>query len=380
MFLQWQAREASDKGFPFCLLFKKKTVKCIVVKKDRCAIIKGKRKGNGMKDTNIQWHPAFVSAIQLEFKEDREKLLFEKEHNLNTKPLQIDLLVIRKEETGDIGNEIGKIFRKFNILEYKSPRQQLDVDIFYKSAAYACLYKSYGRTVDERKAEDITVSIVRDGKPEKLFQYFEEHGIRIDTPCQGIYYVLDKVLFPTQIIVAKELNGEQHTWLKSLTDKMEENDMRKLLKDVSHLSEKLDKEFADSVLEVCLKANEHLIKKLKGDDTMSEALLEIVEPIIAERMETIIAERMKPIIAERERMLEIQIRKETKEEMAKTKEEVAKAKEKVAKAKEEVEKEKEKGIKGMVEILRDLGNDDNIISAALKKQYHLSEEEISQYL
>ena len=46
-----------------------------------------------MKDTNIQWHPAFVSAMQLEFKEDREKLMFEKEHNLNTKPLQIDLLM-----------------------------------------------------------------------------------------------------------------------------------------------------------------------------------------------------------------------------------------------------------------------------------------------
>ncbi len=51
-----------------------------------------------MKDTNIQWHPAFVSVMQLEFKKDRGKLLFEKEHNLNTKPLQIDLLVIRKAD------------------------------------------------------------------------------------------------------------------------------------------------------------------------------------------------------------------------------------------------------------------------------------------
>ena len=50
------------------------------------------------KDTNIQWHPAFVSVMQLEFKKDRGKLLFEKEHNLNTKPLQIDLLVIRKAD------------------------------------------------------------------------------------------------------------------------------------------------------------------------------------------------------------------------------------------------------------------------------------------
>ncbi|HBA49029.1 MAG TPA: hypothetical protein DCZ91_14780 [Lachnospiraceae bacterium] len=51
----------------------------------------------------------------------------------------------------------------------------------------------------------------------------------------------------------------------------------------SHLKEKLDKEFADSVLEVCLRADGQLIKRLKGDDTMSGALLEIMEPIILER-------------------------------------------------------------------------------------------------
>ncbi len=302
--------------------------------------MKEQRKGNGMKDTNIQWHPAFVSAMQLEFKEDRGKLLFEKEHNLNTKPLQIDLLVIRKEENRKIENEIGKIFRKFNIIEYKSPSQSLDIDSFYKSAAYACLYKSYGKTVNERKAEDITVSIIRDGRPEKLFRHFKEHGIRTENPCHGIYYILDKVLFPTQIIVAKELDGEHHTWLKSLTDKMEENDMRKLIKDIRHLTEKQDKEFADSVLEVCFRANEQIIEKLKGDDTMSEALLEIMEPLI------------EPIIAERERMIEIQLRKEIQEE----------------------------DIKGLVAVLHDLGTDDNIIRAALKKQYHLSEEEINKYL
>lgn len=290
------------------------------------------RKGKGMKDTNIQWHPAFVSAIQLEFREDREKLSFEKEHNLNTKPLQIDLLVIKKEKAGAIGNEIGRIFRKYNIIEYKSPRQQLDIDVFYKSESYAGLYKSYGETVDERKAEDITVSIVRDRKPEKLFRYFKQHGIRIEKPYDGIYYVLDKVPFPTQVIVAKELEGKQHTWLKSLSDKMEEVDMRRLLQDTSHLKEKLDKEFADSVLEVCLRANGQLIERLKGDDTMSEALLEIMEPIIIER--------------------EIKAKKEGLEE----------------------------GIKSSVFLLRSLGHNDDVIKTAIMEQYHLSEEEINRYL
>ena len=59
--------------------------------------------------------------MQLEFKEDREKLLFEKEHNLNTKPLQIDLLVIRKEETGTIESKLGHnddVIRKAVMKQY----------------------------------------------------------------------------------------------------------------------------------------------------------------------------------------------------------------------------------------------------------------------
>ena len=349
-----------------------------------------------MKDTNIQWHPAFVSAMQLEFKEDREKLLFEREHNLNTKPLQIDLLVIKKEENGTIENEIGKIFRKFNILEYKSPRQTLDVDNFYKSAAYACLYKSYGKTVDERKAEDITVSIIRDGKPEKLFHYFEEHGIRTENPCHGIYYVMDKVLFPTQIIVAKELDGEHHTWLKSLTDHLEEKDMHRLLVDISRLKVKQDKEFANSVLEVCFRANKQIIEKLKGSDTMSEALLEIMEPLI------------EPIIEEQKRIIEIQLRKEAKTEIAKAKAKAeaemtkakaeaeaemakAKAEAEMAKAKAEAEmtktkaeaemaKEKEKRIKDTIMLLRKLGHNDDIIQTTIIEQHLLSDEEVTKYL
>lgn len=55
-----------------------------------CVIINHKKKGAIiMEDTKIQWHPGFVAAMDMEFKEDREKLDFESEHNLNTKPLKI---------------------------------------------------------------------------------------------------------------------------------------------------------------------------------------------------------------------------------------------------------------------------------------------------
>lgn len=65
----------------------------------------------------------------------------------------------------------------------------------------------------------------------------------------GIYHVLGEVLFPTQIIVARELDKKQHSWLRFLSSNMEEEDMGNLLEIVRHLEGKLDLESADSVLE-----------------------------------------------------------------------------------------------------------------------------------
>ena len=128
-------------------------------------------------------------------------------------PLRIDLLIIRKKPGEVIKNEIGTFFLGHNIIEYKSPDDSMNIDTFYKSGAYASLYKSYGESVDKRTADDITVSIVRQNRPDGLFGYFEKHKIRITNPYHGIYYVWDTALFPTQIIVTRKPNKKEHTWL-----------------------------------------------------------------------------------------------------------------------------------------------------------------------
>ena len=191
-----------------------------------------------MKDTKVQWHPGFVAAMDLELMENRTDLLFEKEYNLNTKPLEIDLLIIKKNADAKMHNEIGQIFKGHNILEYKSPEDHLDIDTFYKVGAYASLYKSYGKTVDSIKADDITVSLVRESKPDGLFRYFEENDYLVSNPYRGIYYIERKVLFPTQIIVTKELDGDAHIWMGALSDKLEKRDILELLEKINRLSGK----------------------------------------------------------------------------------------------------------------------------------------------
>lgn len=231
-------------------------------------------------EIKIQWHPGFAAAMDLELYANRKDLVYEKEYNLNTKPLEIDLLVIKKESHVQIKNEIGRLFRGHNIMEYKSPEDHLNIDTFYKAGAYASLYKSCGETVDGRKADDITVSMVREARPDGLLGYFKKNGIRMETSYPGIYHVMDGVLFPTQIIVTKELEGPEHTWLKSLSGSLKKKELKDLLKQVDGLTHDFDKRLADAVLEVSIRANLEVVKELKGDASMCQALLEIMEPEI----------------------------------------------------------------------------------------------------
>ena len=275
-----------------------------------------------MNEIKIQWHPGFVAAINLELAENRDDLIYEKEYNLNTEPLEIDLLVIKKDKDVQIANEIGRMFKGNNILEYRSPEDRMDIDSFYKAGAYASLYKAYGETVDERKADDITVSLVREAKPDGLFRYFREHKVEVSNPYPGIYYVLDGVLFFTQVIVTRELNGKNHGWLKSLSDKLKKQEMEALLKRARSLSGKLDRELADAVLEVSVKANREIVEELKGDEAMCQALLEIMEPEISQIVRQV-TERERREKEEAVRQMERE-REEAVRQMEREKEEAAK--------------------------------------------------------
>ena len=205
--------------------------------------------------------------------------------------------------------------------------------------------------MDAIKADDVTVSLVREAKPEGLFRYLKEHHYSISTPNRGIYYIEGPVLFPTQIIVTRELNDETHIWLTALSDRMEMQNMKRLLKSVTGLSGKADREFADSVLEVSVGANKQVINKLLGDDSMCQALLEIMEPQLQ-----LIEKRMREEVREK-------VREEVRE-----------------KVREEVqEKIREEDIKITIGILRRLGHKDSEIEREIMQTYALSEKDTRRY-
>ncbi len=304
-----------------------------------------------MDSTKIQWHPGFVAAMNLEFSENRDDLIFEPEYNLNTKPLEIDLLVIKKQSDISLKNEIGTFFRGHNIIEYKSPGDHLDIDTFYKSMAYAALYKSYGRTLDAIKADDVTVTLIRETKPQGLFQQLKKHNFQITNPSNGIYYIDGKLLFSLQIIATAELDKKEHVWLSSLSASLQKQDMKELFDRIQQLETRFDRELADSILEVSVDANKEVLESWKGDDHMCEALMEIMEPEIRLREKA---------------LKEAAIQKGIQEGIQKG-------------MQEGIQEGIQKGIQGSVHMLRKLGHQDNEIKALLLSEYDLSAEEAERY-
>ena len=240
-----------------------------------------------------QWHPAFCAAIELEFREDKRILRYEREYNLSKMPLRIDLLVIKKSPDETIKNEIGDFFKGNNIMEFKSPDDEVNIDTFYKVLSYACMYKSETGNIDEIKDTDITISLIREGKPFKLLKQLDaKYGVDMKTP--GIYRI-DKMLFPLQIIVTRELNPKSHVWLKALSRSLKHDEAENLICSFEKLKDEEDKRNADAIMNLTAEENERLFCQiLKEDSDMGEALKKILEPelmLVISNMRTEIADK-----------------------------------------------------------------------------------------
>ena len=231
-----------------------------------------------------QWHPAFCGATEWELRENRNDLIFQSEYNLSKNPLKMDLLIIKKTSTSQIKNEIGKIFREHNIVEYKGVGDRLNIDTFFKVIGYACLYKALGEHVNEIAAENITVTFIRHAFPKKLFETLPKMGISYLERYPGIYYLEGATLFPIQIIVTKTVDSAKHSSLKILTNNAKEEDVRQFLIDTQNVQEQGDRNNIDAILQVSVTANKAVYDSVKGEGNMCEALRDLMKDEIEEEI------------------------------------------------------------------------------------------------
>ena len=336
-----------------------------------------KNAGAQMKHRKLQWHPAFGAALEMEFIKEKDRLSIKREHLLNMKPLQVDCLVVKKVKGAVLENEIGKFFKEHNIIEYKSVRAALSIDTVSKVQAYAYLYKAYGGSVDRIKFDEITATLIRESRPEALFKYLDENGYRVSNPYSGIYYIESGFHIPTQIIVGSELDSGAHEWLHLLSGRVTKQEMAHAIAYSRNTESQEERSLIDAIFEVSVAANKEVVEELlRGDETMCQALMEIMKPEIDEIVNTAVLQERKKTAERVEKETAERVEKETAERVEKeTAERVEKE------TAERVEKETaERTIKATVKSLRRFNASDADIKAALVEDYGLSEQEALSYL
>lgn len=232
------------------------------------------------KERPLQWHPANYAGLQIELAAEKEFLIFEDEHQLGTKPKAIDILIIKKVQEHKIKKNIGRIFRKHNIIEYKSPDDYLSIDDFYKVYGYACFYKADTPSVNSIPIQELTITFISRQYPGKLLRHLtEEQNYTIQKIEKGIYYLIGNSI-PIQFIVTSKLSSEKNLWLKGLTNHLKDMKLTEALAEdyQQHKSNTL----YQSVMDIIMRANrKHFNEEAKN---MCEAMKEWIREEYADEI------------------------------------------------------------------------------------------------
>ncbi len=238
-----------------------------------------------MPDNVVDWHSGFYGAIGLEFLENDADLEYDSEHQLNHNPVRIDLLVVKKNKDIELVNELGARFRGHNIMEYKSEKDRLNIDTVFKANAYAALYKAYGKSVDEIKADDITVTLAREAYPRDAFKALRKYGYEIEQVHSGIYLVTGRYIFPTQIVVFNQLEEKLHFWLTNLHRNIDKERMKEAVLKVYDLRGKAGLMYGMAYIGAVVEANGKAVKELSNEEgfDMGKVMEELLHDRLQER-------------------------------------------------------------------------------------------------
>ncbi len=233
-----------------------------------------------MSEYKLQWHPAFQSALQIELAKDRPYLEFLPEYSLMRKPMQVDVL-IRKKEGYSCQGKLARFFRGHNIIEYKNPNDYFSVNDFYKIMSYAGNYQAeMGGSLSVRP-DDITLTVICGRYPREMLRHLRERfAVRARKAYKGIYYIEKGLLFPLQIVLNVSLDPEEFIWLSRLRSDLEmERDIDVLARE--YRGREKDPLY-ETVMEFITRANRERYEEAKG---MCNALRELFAEELKEASE-----------------------------------------------------------------------------------------------
>ena len=166
----------------------------------------------------IKYHNYFYKALQLYLKDYLDKINIHNEVYLAEEPIRVDYLVVKKNTKINIELDIAKIFRKYNIIEFKSPEDYISIDDYYKALSYVFYYKATNlvedkkkRNINDIKINEITLTLFSNHYPRKLIKHLTSYNKYIDEKKPGLYQIHGEI-FPVQLIKASDIKNVKQNY------------------------------------------------------------------------------------------------------------------------------------------------------------------------
>ena len=165
---------------------------------------------------NKEWHPLFVTSLKEALSDAGPgEVDIQAEVALSSKPLDIDVLVVKKSGDARLRHPLAGIFRTYNLFEFKSPGDHLGPNDFDKGMAIAYLYKA----IEHRKAltlESFTVTFASRRRPRAMLDMIRKRGLAVleNKPAPG-FYRIEGGPMPIQAVVLKELQNAEESYMFS---------------------------------------------------------------------------------------------------------------------------------------------------------------------
>ena len=229
------------------------------------------------------WHSWIDSLLNI-YLHQFESVTIQSEAKLGVQPPRADFVIVNDDQHVDLLLEIFDIFREHNIIEFKSPDDELSLFTLRKGIGYAqfYIYVMHEKGIDI-KPDQVTLTFIRDRKPNKLLKELGDHVE--PGPVEGIYYINWGADFPIQIIHSAALKGEKYVGLRTISDDPSIEDIAEMFKLSSEETDPAVKAFYSAYWSISAKlTGEKLEEAKRRFPEMAKTIFDIFKPEIDEKV------------------------------------------------------------------------------------------------
>ena len=209
-----------------------------------------------------KWTHIFVQVMEYLLRNHKVQII--PEFELYKAPMRIDIVIIKLLEKVVIKNTVMKFFRAYNIIEFKGPTDNLNIQAFDRVLSYFHSYISQ----NSLNINDIAITLVSIKKPENLLEILKiDRGYKISSAkASGIYYIKAVASPAMQLVVNSELSARDVDWIKAIRNDWTVEDGVELVKKFESTGE--DKILREVLYSLCIANNDILeeVEKMTADE------------------------------------------------------------------------------------------------------------------